>query len=880
MRARFVNPLQFMARGLVGLMGLLAGLLLTGAAQAQILDDVDWRRDGGDAVLQVRFVTGVQYLRSVVTRSNDQTLVFYRVLPTRQTLILSTAERRLDARGGRLGGSGLPGVIVTDEATSGRATDERRVLVRLATATKHRVRLGRGDRTLELVFEGLGDQLQPAPAAELPASATGRFRITLEGYEESTSQLSGVIPGSLQHLNVFTTRRVLNGKFFYETHLGPFTRRADAESALTALRGRFPRATVTQEGDAAPAPAPVVAATTPSPAVAAPPAAPAAAASSAPAPTVAAAPATPVAPATDASAPSTPIVASASAPAPSPALTPVDAELDQRAAALLAAAQQALAAKDAQKAIDTLGQLLELPPNSSSRTAQALIGDARQQAGDTGRARAEYEFFLKQYPTGPDADRIRAALGLTPATTTAGAAADKRPAATTTLTGSISAFYYGGKSKVRTQEFQDSPLSGLPELVSDATLSDTDQSQLVTNADVNWRRRDADSEQRFVFRDAYYKDYKRPDKSRNKLSSLYYDHRSFGLGTSVRLGRQTPLGGGVLGRFDGVQATYAFKPRWKAGVVLGRPTDSLLDARRHFYGASVEAEALTPQLGGSLYLLEQKIDGEVDRRAIGSDLRYFEGGLSATAQLDYDTVLKGLNVASLQATWQRPDNTVINFLFDRRTTPMMMLGNTLFFGGATIQPPPTRVSDLLVNGTTVETLRQQVRDTTAKSTQAALGVTTPITPQWQFGADVRYSSTGAIAPVPDLLPQGQPASGDIWSLGLQLIGTNLYSPRDTHVLIASFVNGPGFQGQLLSYNNASLVSKDWQLEPSIKFYRQSSPGGVVSSRWAPGLRVTWRVRQEVALESEINVESSKTTSATRNESASRTFYYLGGRYDF
>ena len=851
MHARLLNPLHFMARGLIGRIGLLVGLLLAAAAQAQVLDDVDWRRDGADAVLQVRFVTGVQYLRSVVTRSSDQTLVFYRVLPTRQTLTLSTAERRLDARAARVGGSGLPGVIVTDEATSGRATDERRVLVRLTNATKHRVRLGRGDRTLELVFDGLGDQLQPAPAAELPAGATGRFRVTLEGYEEPSSQLSGVIPGSLQHINVFTTRRVLNGKFFYETHLGPFTRRAEAESALVALRGRFPRAAVTQEGDPAPVPAPVVAAA-PSPAVAAPAPAPAAAA---------------------------PGAAKAPTPPSAPSLTPIDADLDQRAAALLFTAQQALANQDAQKAVDTLGQLLELPPNSSSRAAQALIGDARQRAGDPGRARAEYEFFLKQYPTGPDADRIRAALGLTPATTT-GAAADKRPAATTTLTGSISAFYYGGKSKVRTQEFQDSPLSGLPELVSDATLSDTDQSQLVTNADVNWRRRDADSEQRFVFRDAYYKDYKRPEKSRNKLSSLYYDHRSFGLGTSVRLGRQTPLGGGVLGRFDGVQATYAFRPRWKAGVVAGRPTDSLLDARRHFYGASVEAEALTPQLGGSLYFLEQKIDGEVDRRAIGSDLRYFEGGLSATAQLDYDTLLKGLNVASLQATWQRPDNTVVNFLFDRRTTPMMMLGNTLFFGGATIQPPPTRVSDLLVNGATVEALRQQVRDTTAKSTQAALGVTTPITPQWQFGADVRYSSTGAIAPVPDLLPQGQPASGDIWSLGLQLIGTNLYSPRDTHVLIASFVNGPGFQGQLLSYNNASLVAQDWQLEPSIKFYRQSSPGGVVSTRWAPGLRVTWRVRQEVALESEVSVESSKTTSATRNESASRTFYYLGGRYDF
>ena len=56
--------------------------------------------------------------------------------PTRQTLILSTAERRLDARAGRLGGSGLPGVILTDEATSGRATS--------APATAHAAAAARG----------------------------------------------------------------------------------------------------------------------------------------------------------------------------------------------------------------------------------------------------------------------------------------------------------------------------------------------------------------------------------------------------------------------------------------------------------------------------------------------------------------------------------------------------------------------------------------------------------------------------------------------------------------------------------------------------------------------------------------------------------------
>ena len=151
---------------------------------------------------------------------------------------------------------------------------------------------------------------------------------------------------------------------------------------------------------------------------------------------------------------------------------------------------------------------------------------------------------------------------------------------------------------------------------------------------------------------------------------------------------------------------------------------------------------------------------------------------------------------------------------DRRKKPLLSLGDALFFPGSVV-PPPTRINDLLNNGAatgvTAGTLRQQVRDTTANSTQAALGVTTPVTPRWQVGADLRYADSGAIAPVPDLLPQGQPSSGDGWSLSLQLIGTNLYSLRDTHVLIANFINGPGFQGQLLSYNKSSLVWQAWQL---------------------------------------------------------------------
>ena len=42
----------------------------------------------------------------------------------------------------------------------------------------------------------------------------------------------------------------------------------------------------------------------------------------------------------------------------------------------------------------------------------------------------------------------------------------------------------------------------------------------------------------------------------------------------------------------------------------------------------------------------------------------------------------------------------------------------------------------------------------------------------------------------------------------------------------------------------------------------------------------YRVLKQVALESELSGEYSKTSGPSRNESSSRYFYYLGGRYDF
>ncbi len=810
----------------------IALLLLAAAAsgvRAQLIEDLELRREGADAVLHIRFVSPVQFRRAVAASSQDLVQAFYDVLPAGDELNLITSERRL------AGANGLPDIRITDEAVN-RANLSRKLVIRFSAPTASRVRAGRGNRSIDLVLPGRASQVPvAAPAAPEPGTS-GRYVISLKRSADPYAQLDAPVPSALQRYQVFTAQRVVDGQTLHEVNIGYFETRAQAEAAQSTLLPRFPQASIVD--------------LQPAPATAAP---------------VAAAP-----------------TAEAATPAPPPVAAP--AEIEAQAAALLAGAKASAAKEDFAAALDQLNQLLNLPPNASSREAQELVGMVRLKVGDVVQARAEFELFLKLHPSGPDADRVRRELERLPAPVAAAPRQKPAIAPSTTLTGSASLFFYGGQSKVRTQEFQDSPLSGLPELVSDSPFSAIDQKQLVANVDLNWRHRDADNDLRFVFRDSHTEDLLPDGRNRDRLSALYVDHRSTRLGTQIRLGRQSATGGGVLGRFDGVQAGYAFVPKWRLNVVAGVPNDKLLDSRRRFAGSWIDAEALTPQLSGSLYVIQQTIDGEIDRRSIGTELRYFNGGVSLSGVLDHDQVMRRMNIASLQGTWQLPDTTTVNFLYDRRATPMLMLGNALFFQDPNL-PMVTRLRDLL-GTTTLEALREQVRATTSNTTQALLGVTAPLTPRWQLGADVRLTNVGAIPPVAVILPMGQPGTGNLWSVGSQLIGTNLYSSRDTHVASVTVLSGPLYKGVLLSYNNSTQWAEVWQFEPSLKLYAQNDDTGARVTRWTPGVRVTYRLGKQVAVESELSSEFSKsTTPATattlqRNESSNRVFYYLGGRYDF
>lgn len=571
---------------------------------------------------------------------------------------------------------------------------------------------------------------------------------------------------------------------------------------------------------------------------------------------------------------------------------------DARAAALLENARLRLAAGEPLRALDALNALLDLPPGPSTRAAQAMAGDAWLAAGRADRARAEYETFLRLYPQGDDSERIRAALaGLpaadAPAPATAAAEPAPRKEATGTLDASASLTWYGGNGQLRSQEFQDSPIAGLPPVAGEEQFSTDRASQFIGAVDMSWRRRSDDTDQRAVFRDAYTSDRERPDRSRNRLSSAYFDHRALKDGWGLRVGRQSPTGGGVMGRFDGLQGYVAAGRQWRVGAVAGAPAEPLFDTHRYFYGARIEGDRVVGGAGGSLYAIEQRIDGEIDRRAVGVELRWFSGGSSIFSQADYDVAFGALNAVSVQGTHVAEDGTVYTLLYDRRALSPLSLGNALTFEDPARPGVIFRRMAPRLTGTTVDALREQIVKITPMVTQAQAGVTRPLNPHWTVGGSLGLANTGAIPPVPEVpgFETGRPATGDIVSATAQLIGLNLLSERDTHVAVATLIRSPQLDGLLLAYNQSAWWWTDWQVEPSLQYYRDRTPDGGHSQRWTPGLRVTYRGWKRLALETALTYEfgsATRVTAAgtggapglTTHESSHRASYSLGARLEF
>jgi tetratricopeptide (TPR) repeat protein len=723
----------------------------------------------------------------------------------------------------------LPGLSVTFPPQPGVQIKELKITFSKRTVAT--VGQGRGGESLEIEFADVGKS---------SVKDINRYAIRLMSASDKEILGSKVIPARFSDFDVFTSQQTVNGIAQYELLMGYLPTAEAAEKLRRQLLTRFPDATVVDFASRKQQSIEVAAE----------------------------------------QAAETPAI-QAFAPGASP-------EVAQQADSLMKQAKAAMDAGNYEQAVNLLNQLLFLPPNAQSQEGQELIGLARERNGEFAKAKAEYELYLKLFPEGEGATRVKqqlAALGTkleaAPAARGAAARATAPQRVVKTVNGSVSQYYYGGQSQIQTA-------FNTPTSVEKSTISGIDQSLLVTNVDLNARYRDASADQRIVFRDTYSWSFLDTNDSYNRMTTAYYDYKGLENNIYARIGRQTGYSGGLPNRFDGALLGYRFAPKLKLNVAAGLPVEfPTIDSSRKFWEISLDADSLAGRWSGNVFFIDQWVDGISDRRATGGEIRYFDELRSLYTLLDYDVSYDVMNIAMLQGSWQTAGQTTISLLLDRRRAPTLSTNNALYNNTVTAMvPPPTSIKQLL-NIYSEDEIRALAENATAVAYQAQLSLTQPLNPTWQLGLDIGMVNIGALPAVtlPDnTVIEPSPATGNMYSTSLRAIGTNLYSGRDINVFSLSYTNAPqstpAFNGVQLAYNNTTYLGDKWLLEPSLKYYRQQTDPNIDLARWTPGIRLSYRVKETLSLDGEYIYEHTTTDSPGTQDISQTHYFSLGYRWDY
>ncbi|WP_374513950.1 hypothetical protein [Niveibacterium sp.] len=573
-----------------------------------------------------------------------------------------------------------------------------------------------------------------------------------------------------------------------------------------------------------------------------------------------------------------------------------------------AKAQGAIVNKQWPVAVAALNRVLSLPANKHTEESQAQIGNVREQSGDPGKARAEYQLYLKLYPQGPHAAEVQARLAAlstnAPATTgraaagvgvaaTAATAGGASPATTETppstpqtrsttrpprptewtTSASLAQSWYRGKSHIETIT---PPPPGELTFAKD-TLSLVDQDSLITNASFSTRRRDETSDTRFVLRDTNQRNFLQSSKSYNRLYAAYAERTDRQAGYFVRAGRQTATGGGVLERFDGLLAGYNLNKSLRVDGVAGSTVEYYVPYRKSFAGINVSllSDQGRPSVNG--YFIRQMLDGAVNRQAVGTELRYFDEHTNVYGTVDYDIAFNKLNIAMLQANYQGESGNSLYLIADRRQSPPLGLTNALM-------GDPTSTVGSLVEQFGEDEVRRQAAALTAVSNMLSVGLTRQITDRWQLGGDYRLASIGPTEGS-GMIP-AQPGTGNNHVFTVQLIGSNLWFENAVGVVNTSYILAPSFDGVAVNLNYVVPFGETWRFDGSLRYYGQKDDSGERQRRVAPVLKASYRWKNSlstwndyVSLEAEGGLERVHTDGPLRTDDSNRYYFFVGYRWD-
>jgi tetratricopeptide (TPR) repeat protein len=582
-------------------------------------------------------------------------------------------------------------------------------------------------------------------------------------------------------------------------------------------------------------------------------------------------------------------------------------------------AETALKAGDNDRAIQLLTRALTYPENERTPRALELLGLARERKNQLAQARAEYEEYLRRYPSGEASERVRqrlsaltspGATGDAPALRAAsGNAEAKANAWHWGVRGSFSQFYFRDESTskfVTTNPLDPNDRNNDPVIDNAVNLN-----QLLTNADITITGGNDRTQILARASGSYTKSFR--DKTRivnprtgavsfrsgdvKTLSAAYIDGFDEDTGLSARVGRQTRNGSGVLGRFDGGLIGLQVQPKLKFNLVAGTPVlrsrDLFVRSDRFFYGASVDIGAKKNSLQTTLYWYDERGRGLIDRQAIGAEVRYLKGGFNAYSIIDYDVHFSKVNLGLLTLNYSMKDQSSISLTADYRQSPLLTTWNVLngLFGQVLpggVEP----VDDLrdLRGPFTDDQIYKLAVDNTLVSKSITASYSRPLTKKLQTNLDFTWTHTGGSPGSTVVFPGSiliapTLGTGSEFYYGAQLIGSGMVFKNDIYILGGRYADTQRSRTYTADINARIPITSKLRISPRARYgYRTEKFTAGSFSQLQPTFRLNYYPIKQSEIEVEIGgnfTRQNQVTGTTVTKSSEHgLFLSLGYRLDF
>ena len=556
------------------------------------------------------------------------------------------------------------------------------------------------------------------------------------------------------------------------------------------------------------------------------------------------------------------------------------ANVDPRITKMMDMIRRTITAGDYAKAVRLLEALLEEPDNIYTQEALELLGLSRERNGQIAHAKGEYRLYLEKYPEGEDAERVRQRLlGLETAPQRPKETLRKRPkpGEPGSEGEEEKAIWdvYGSFSQNYRRDKIDSPFVEDEDSIS--------RSEIESFVDFNARRRSDDYDMRMKITGSYIYDLLDDGENDTTLSDAYIDVEHLDSRTSAKFGRQRLRSSGILNRFDGLVLGYELTPdiniRASAGLPVERSRDTFLHEHKQFAGISGDFSSIFENWDASLFFVEQRVDGLVDRRALGGEVRYYDPQKSLFSLVDYDIFHKELGIFMLQTNWRLENKTSLYLNLDYRTSPILMTSNALSGQSDPDTFLPIESIEDLQDFYSDDEIYDLALDRTAKSSSISFGVTHPFSDTLQLSGDFTASKTGET-----------PASGGVLATeatdteffySFQVIKNDLLKQGDIGVFTLRYSDSDTSDTYRVGVSSRYPITNAWRVNPRLDVsYRENKENDGTRFTVSPFLRMDYRLRKDFTFELEGGLNWFEEDDGTEVTNFTDFFIYAGYRWDF